>query len=336
MPPAPGVIEAMNDQGNFQSFLLRFEDASRRGMNQPFDFDLNQLKRDDNDEIEIHVICILVDFDDNEADQDQFSAEEFQEMLFSVEEYETGSMRDWYLENSLGEVNIVGNVHGWYRMPQDYAYYVDGQNGFGGFPRNARGMVRDALVAADGDVDFSDYDNGGNGVVEGLFVVHAGPSAESTGSDDDIWSHAWNAPEIRLDNVRFASYAMEPENGKIGVFGHELGHSLFGLPDLYDLSQESRGVGRWSMMSTGCWGGGGRTPVHFDAWCKMVTGFIIPLEIVENQANIIQEPIETGGEVYMTWREGEIRNQYFILENRQQIGFDRSLPGSGLLIWHID
>ncbi|MCF7811357.1 M6 family metalloprotease domain-containing protein [bacterium] len=336
MPPAPGVLDDMKNNNNFETFILNLNGAHNRGMNQPFDFNINQLRRDDNDETDIHVVCILVDFADNEANQDQFSVESFQEMLFSVDEYETGSMRDWYLENSIGEVNIIGNVYGWYRLPHDYAYYVNGQNGWGQFPRNAQGIARDALLAADEDVDFSDYDNSGNGIVEGLFIVHAGPGAESTGSEDDIWSHAWSVPETTLDDVRFERYAMEPENGKIGVFGHELGHSLFGLPDLYDLTNESRGVGNWSMMSTGCWGGDGRTPVHFDAWCKMDAGFITPQEIVENQANIIQEPIETGGEVYITWQEGIINNQYFLLENRQSIGFDCSIPGSGLLIWHID
>lgn len=336
MPPVPDMLKLMRDQGELEQYVSLYAKACSRGVNEPFDFNLNQLRRDNEDEVEINALCILVDFDDNEADQDRHSVAEFQQMLFSMDEYESGSMRDWYLENSLDEVHIVGRVFGWYRMPRDYSYYVDGQRGFGDYPQNAQGLVRDALLAADDDVDYAEYDNSGDGVVEALFIVHAGPGYEETLDNDMIHSHAWNVPDLRLDGVTFARYAMEPETGEIGVFGHELGHSFFGLPDLYDYSQESAGVGMWSMMAGGSWGGGGRRPVHFDAWCKSRIGFIEPLEIVENRTGIRQEPVETGGEVYVTWRNGIVRRQYFMLENRQHIGFDRSLPGAGLLIWHID
>ena len=336
MPPAPGLVEMLHEHGQLVNLVELHKDARNKGVNEPFEFHLDQLRRDDVDEIELHAVCILVDFDDNEANPDNYPADHFQEMLFSVDEYATGSVRDWYLENSNGELHITGQVYGWYRMPQDYAWYVAGEQGRGDYPRNARGLVRDALEEADEDIDYSEFDNDDNGVVEALFVVHAGLGAEETGSHDMIWSHSWSVPNVRHDGMDFDRYAMEPENGRIGVFGHELGHSLFGLPDLYDRTYESAGIGVWSMMSAGVWGGGGDTPVHFDAWCKQRIGFVEPVPIAENMEDISQEPVEEGGNVYIVWQHGEWGDEYFLLENRQSIGFDRSIPGPGLLIWHID
>lgn len=337
MPPAPGLTERLREQGRLQSIADRHLDARQRGVNASFDSEIARLFRDGADEIEIRAICILVDFEDNEANRENYSTEHYEQMLFSRGEFRTGSMRDWYLENSYGDVDITGQVVGWYRMPHDYAYYVQGVNGFGEYPQNARGLTRDALRAADEDVDFREFDNDDNHVVEALFIVHAGPGAEVTGSDDMIWSHAWYVPRnLTIDGMRFQNYAMEPENGQIGVFGHELGHSLFDLPDLYDTSYESSGVGRWSMMSGGSWGGGGTRPVHFDAWCKYDIGFIDPFPIVQDHDNLVIEPAALESDVLMLWRDGEFNGQYFLLENRQQLGFDESLPGSGILIWHVD
>ena len=336
MPPSPDVVEQLRQENRLQQWIDVDMDARSRGMNQSFQFDRAQLRRDDPDEVEVLAICILVDFDDNEANENQFSDEHFQTMLFSEGEYQSGSMRDYYLENSYGDVHIVGEVYGWYRMPQDYAYYVDGQRGMGRYPRNAQRMTEDALRAAD-VVDFREFDNNDNGVVEALFFVHAGRGAEATGDDDMIHSHAWQVPQnLFLDGRRFRRYAMEPEDGRIGVFGHELGHSFFGLPDLYDTDYNSRGIGMWSMMSGGSWGGGGNRPVHFDAWCKQRIGFSIPTPIVRNEENIILEPMELEDDQLITWRDGDWDEEFFLIENRQHIGFDRSLPGSGILIWHID
>jgi len=340
MPPAPGVVEMLRSENRLQSVVQLHNSARERGMNQPVaNFNINSLKRDGADDITINAICILVEFDDNQANQDAFSAEHFQEMLFSVDEYQTGSMRDWFLENSYGTINVTGVVAGWYEMPNSYDYYVDGQQGFGRYPRNAQRLAEDALNAADDDIDFSEFDNNDNNVVEALFVVHAGNGAEATGSDDMIWSHAWGVPGgVVLDGMRFDRYAMEPENGRIGVFGHELGHSGFNLPDLYDTSYESAGIGNWSMMSGGSWGGGGLSPVHFDAWCKYRIGVIDPFPIIMNHENLILEPAGTDDDVLMMWTEDldEWGSEFFLVENRQMIGFDRSLPGSGILIWHID
>lgn len=313
-------------------------EGREKGVDQPFPFRIEAFRRDREEEVTLQVVVILVDFNDQPANRRFSSREHYQSMLFSRAEYRTGSMRDWYRENSYGGVDVVGGVYGWYRMPQPYSFYVGGQNGFGEYPRNAQGLVRDALLAADDDIDYSQYDNRGEGVVEALFVVHAGPGAEVTGSSNDIWSHAWFVPgNLMLDGVRFRRYSMVPEDGQIGVFGHELAHSFFGLPDLYDVTYRSAGLGRWSMMAAGSWGEGGRRPVHFDAWSKVRVGFITPTHLTQPRSALVLPPVENDPQVFLLWRlNEEVNREYFLVENRRRVSFDRAIPGNGLLIYHID
>ena len=340
MPPAPGVREKLQREGRWEETVALLQDARALGVDAPHPFSLEQFRRsadrDDANEVEVHTLVLLADFNDNEADS---ASDYYRDMLFTRDEYQTGSLRDWYLENSYGDVDITGDVFGWYRAREDYAYYVDSSYGFGqNYPQNAMGLVAELLQRADDDVDYSQYDNDDNGVVEALFVVHAGQGAEVPGgSVNDIWSHSAGVPEgLELDGMRFAYYAMEPEDSLIGVFGHELGHSFFGLPDLYDVTYQSAGVGMWSMMAAGSWGGGGKRPVHFDAWSKTYISFAQPIAVDRNTEGWEMLPVESNEDVLLVWTQGEWTSQYYLLENRRQVGFDQSLPAEGLLIWHVD
>jgi immune inhibitor A len=296
--------------------------------------------------VERQAVVILVDFSDNTADLINYPPSHYEEMLFSVATFPTGSMADYYLENSYGQFLVTGSATTWYRMPQTYAYYVDGQRGFGTYPHNAQKLAEDAVLAADGDIDFSQFDNDGpdgipssgddDGVIDALFVVHAGRGYEQTGDPNDIHSHAWatvNPPVV--DGVRATRYSMEPEDGKIGVFGHEFGHVL-GLPDLYDTDYDSRGVGSWSMMSFGSWGNGGITPVHLDGWCKSKLGFVTPLQPTDNVTGASFPNVEDNAVVYKVWTNGLAGQEYFIVENRQKTRFDAYLPWKGLVVFHVD
>ncbi len=133
----------------------------------------------------------------------------------------------------------------------------------------------------------------------------------------------------------------------MGIVAHELGHSLFSLPDLYDITAVSYGVGGWSLMGFGSWGKkntevyAGATPVMLDAWSRIAMGWIDP-DIPENgsvttiqaahqsNANIIKIPTANA-------------NEYFLVENRQNAGYDEGLSYlilsnnyGGLAVWHID
>ena len=261
----------------------------------------------------------------------------------------TGSIRDFYIENSYGQFDVISTIAGWYTSSNNFSYYSANTGA------NAGELVAEAVLAADADVDYSQYDNDGDGWVDALYVVHAGPGAEALPvavRDDYIWSHASGIPEQYRDGVYVSSYSTEPENGGIGVFCHEFGH-VIGLPDLYDYTYLSSGVGEWCCMAGGSWGHRdsadlrGSSPTHFSAWCKQELGWMAPVNLTHNQMGLTIPPAEQSPVAYRLWDNGDSTgSQYFLVENRQNIGFDSGftrrqlnygLPrGHGLLIWHVD
>lgn len=285
------------------------------------------------------ALVLLVDFQDKTA---ATGMEHYKDMLFSNGTYETGSLSDYYREVSWNQLDITGEVSGmdggWYRAPENLSYYTNDNYGLGDtYPNNAQKLVEDAVHLAEPYVDFSEYDLDGDGRVDALFVVHAGKGAEETGKTSDIWSHQWftNQP-IPVDGVEVFYYSIEPEDGNIGVFCHELGH-VFGLPDLYDYGYDSEGVGSWCLMAAGSWNNGGLTPAHLSAWCKKQLGWMIPTNIIRDHVwNIPKVETNRNQSVFRLWTKGLESKEYFLAENRQKTGFDTFLPGEGLLVWHID
>lgn len=347
MPLRPDIVEKLRAEGKLGEERVFMEEALRRGFNNIPD---NEVYRVESGAqimmISRPAIVILVDFSDNVVDTVASPRSHYQDLLFSLGTYATGSMRDYYRENSYGNFDVTGQATGWYRMPQTYAYYVDGLRGFGAYPHNAKKLVEDALVAADPYIDFSLFDNDGpdgipdsgddDGYVDALFVVHAGPGYETTGDPNDIHSHASriSAP-MSLDGVLAYRYSIEPEDGKVGVFCHEFGHVL-GLPDLYDYGYDSEGVGKWSLMASGSWCGGGVTPSHIDAWGKSKLGYLV---LTVPTANLINQEIprvEDNPVAYKIWTNGTPSNEYFVAEHRRKIKFDFNLPSKGLVIYHVD
>jgi immune inhibitor A len=286
----------------------------------------------------LRCLVLLVEFSDNKG---TLPATHFKNMLFSQGANPGGSMHEYYNETSCGKLDLQGDVVGWISLPQPYSYYVAGQSGTGTYPRNTQKMVEDALAIAQQQVNFQQFDQDGDGYLDGLFVIHAGGGGETdpslTTRKDKIWSHQWNIPQpVVSNNVTAYAYCTEPEDGKVGVFCHEFGHML-GLPDLYDTTYRSSGVGVWCVMGGGSWNNGGNTPAHFCAWSKARLGWVKPT-VLKKAGPLSLAAVEDckKGKVYRLWTGGKPGTEYFLLENRQQTGFDAYLPAGGLLIWHID
>ena len=278
------------------------------------------------------VLALMVDFSDNVGTQPQ---SHFQDMLFSDSTYSTGSLRDYYDEVSGGLLQIQGDAEGgggWYRVPETYAYYVDNQEGMGTYPKNSQGLVEDLVGVADADVDFSQYDNDGDGYVDGLIVIYAGDAGDTT----QIWPHAWAVPTpVLADGVYVYSYCVNPETWNMGVYCHEYGHVL-GLPDLYDYGYESAGVGDWCLMASGGYGNDLQTPTHICGWGKQEMGWLTPIDVVTNSSGITLSPVETSQQVLKIAASSTNTDEYLLVENRKKTGFDAYLPDEGLAIWHID
>ena len=283
------------------------------------------------------LLVLLVDFSDQPGARPE---SDFQSMLFSSGTFKTGSMRDFYKENSYGQLDVDGEVIGWLRLPGTYASYVGSSTGMGTYPNNASKMVEDAVNLASSTVDFSKFDKDGDGFLDGLLVVHSGGGAEVDTDPNTrrqkIWSHQGNitAP-LTFNGVTAFSYLTIPEDCKVGVCCHEFGHML-GLPDLYDTTTLSEGVGAWCVMGGGVWNNDGLTPSHFCAWSKARLNWVRPT-VVAAASKLSIPPVETNrGAVYRLWAGGAAGDEYFLLENRQLLGFDAQQVGAGLLIWHVD
>ncbi len=247
-------------------------------------------------------------------------------------------MKEYYSEVTNGLVTLSGDVVGPFTMPQTLAWYADNNFGIGKGPGDFRSpqLAHDAAVAADPSVNFQPYDNDGNGFVDAFIVVHAGPGGEVTGNAGDIWSHKSTLPAAyATDSTKIYGYLTIPEDAKIGVCAHELGHLLFGFPDLYDTDYSSNGIGDWCLMAGGTWNGGGDVPAHASAWCKANQGWASVTNVTANGSLSIPD-VKASHNLLRLWKDGAAGPEYFLVENRQRTGFDAQLPGDGLLVWHID
>ncbi|MFH1700010.1 MAG: M6 family metalloprotease domain-containing protein [Candidatus Zixiibacteriota bacterium] len=345
--PSPEILQKLKDEGEYEQFLNTIASAHAKGVDAPTVNSNGKLRSPLASLSTVRALVILIDFDDKPytAGYTAGTPQDFDELLFSEGIIPTGSMREYYIENSYGEIFMEGDIAGWYRAPQFSDYYVnycDGSHGFGDYPNNAQKLVEDAINLADPDIDFSLYDNDGDGWVDALFIVHSGTGYENTGNHCEIHSHKWGIGTVMKDGVRISTYSMEPEESPgsgglipIGVYCHELGH-VFGLPDLYDYDYSTSGVGRWCVMATGSYNGGSRTPAQFSAWCKEQLGWVNPVIVNDNLTNV-EIPMTVWNPVsYRLWAGGAIGPEYFLVENRQKQGYDAALPGGGILIWHID
>lgn len=253
------------------------------------------------------------------------------------------SLKNYYKEISYSRYIPEGELYGWYRAPQPSTYYSNKENGFGKYPNSAEKLVEDVIELAKNDpnapIDWRSFDGNNNGYVDNLIIVHSGAEAAFTGDINDLWAHVYIIPTpktIQGKNVWLyamtSEYLSQPTDPQvIGGDCHEFGH-LLGLPDLYDYSDNSNGVGVYSLMGSGSWGGRGEVPTHMDAWSKYVLGFAdatinptgnVSLTDAETTSNIIK---------YTT----PDPKEYFLIENRQKMLFDTYLPSDGLFIWHIN
>ncbi|MFC4066198.1 M6 family metalloprotease domain-containing protein [Actinoplanes subglobosus] len=283
----------------------------------------------------VRLVVVLVEFPDQEMTH---TAQHFNDLFFSLDVLPNGSVREYFREVSGGRVDLVGQTVGSFQLPQTLAWYANGNYGLGspGEPGRAPDMARDTVAAADPAVDFATYDNDGDGYVEGFVIVHAGPGGESTGNRGHIWSHKWALPSVYpADMTKVYGYLTVPEDARVGVCAHELGHLLFGFPDLYDTDKTSEGLGDWCLMAAGSWGGQGDIPVHPSAWCKVSQGWVTVTNVTTD-GRLSLPDVKSSGEVHRLWTDGLSGPEYFLLENRQRTGFDQSLPDDGLLIWHVD
>ena len=299
-------------------------------------------------------LVILVEFADKKF---TFLPEQIND-LYNQKNYTydgaVGSVKDYFDEISYNNFDMEFIVSTFVvTLDKSYVYY--GENDSSGSDKHPREMVEEAIAKLDeAGFNFAQADGNGDGWVDILTVVHAGCGEEYTGADsNDIWSHQWSIHSVYTtkDNKKISKYIAVPErrgseNSKvglvrIGVIAHELLH-IFGIPDLYDTTYKSKGLGSFCLMAHGLWNGdSGSVPAHPCAWVKYKLGFIEEPQGLSKGKNSIGISANSKDAFYKISPDNFSYGEYFMIENRQPYGFDKSLPGStsgkrGLLIYHID
>jgi immune inhibitor A len=301
------------------------------------------------------IPVMMVNFSDTTT---SFEPSDFQNELFGTG---TQSMKDYYEEVSYGAFSVnpgSSGVTGWYTASKSHAYY--GENDGNGNDKHPAELVIETVAAADPAVDFSEYDSDGDCYVDAVVIIHQGSGEEAGGPATDIWSHQWDLASAdyfgdgtgvyttndvaACGHIKIKNYVIQPETlwggiQTVGVFAHEYGHVL-GLPDLYDIDYSSSGIGDWGLMSSGAWGSvhrPGDSPVLMCAWSKYMLGWVDPVPVTTRLTDQPIDPASDYADVYQFFPDYQITGkEYYLIENRQRLGFDAGLAGTGLAIWHID
>jgi M6 family metalloprotease-like protein len=270
-----------------------------------------------------------------------------------------GSLRDIYLNNSYGALTLDSTVVAWATVSNTEAYYADGNSGLTTLIHQALG---EALDIVDSSVDFTTFDQDGDGYIDAITFLHSGYGAEWGDTDayggyytDRIWSHKWalyslpGASWVSDEGVEVYNYHISPSLwgtsgstiGRIGVIAHETGHFL-GLPDLYDTdSSPGSGIGSWGLMANS-WGGDGsqQPPPLMSAWSKIALGWLDPNDLFAPGHYTLGDSLNSN-QVYKV-TDSFPADEYLLIENRRRKNTSNAVvdnipaSGDGLVIYHID
>ncbi len=300
-----------------------------------------------NDRIPIKVL--LVDFKDRRG---KMSKKFYEEILFSKSIVPANSLKEYYQEVSLGKVEICGTVHGWFRMPEKYSYYIGKDSGMDGdsYPNNSQKLVEEAVtIAIDKGTTFEqDLDILNNGKVGSLMIVHSGKEAAYLDSPGNLkhiiahWGQIRNKIKCPPFNLNIDCFIIVSQKPDLGTLAHEFGHLAFQWDDFYDTDYSQTdphkwaGSGYWDLMGNGCF-------VHnlsHPAGLHKSQHEWIKVDIVSRpqspQKYVLFPYSKSSGNILKIISPKFKDGQFIIIENRNKLGFDSDLPGEGLLVWKVD
>lgn len=312
---------------------------------------------------EVHSLVILVQFADAKfstvgSDAYQFFDNMLNEPGFTYSNGANGSARDFYLNSSNGRFQPKFDVIGPVTLPEKYSYYGANKGSSVDNPVRLEEFVREACKLADPSVDFSQYDHNQDGFIDNIYFFYAGKGEADSGDGNAIWPHSAYYSDIasqagaaqtslKLDGVEVGNYTcsneingtiITPQPAGIGTFVHEFGHVL-GLADHYDVNYgiTTFAPGYFDTMAQASYNNNGNTPAAFSAYERACLGWL-DLTVLKNGVDTLNvlPDLNDSNKAYVVPVGGTNDQEYFIMENRQQKGWDAFIPGHGMLLWHID
>ncbi|MGQ1788163.1 M6 family metalloprotease domain-containing protein [Saccharicrinis sp. GN24d3] len=290
---------------------------------------------------DLNILLLLVEFSNKKH---QIGKADIDALFNDPGTLEKAGFKEFYEKASHKQLNINVDVVGWYSCNEPYTNFSESKGMY-----LTGNLVRKAVDEAENDgVDFSKYDNDKDGKVDAIIVMHAGLGADNFGEERYIWPHSWSLSgtvnkAVNYDGVKIDNYVIACEtrqyNGVvqaagIGTFVHEFGHAL-GLPDLYDGSGRSNGLGHWAIMSAGSWLDNGYRPSNFCAWSRYKLGWEQPIEKnFDNWGQVTLRSMNSHPN-QLAKVNTKSDDQYFLVENRQAEMNDIAQPASGLAVYQV-
>lgn len=261
-----------------------------------------------------------------------------------ADDHAQGSVRDFYLDASYRQLSLQSDIYGPFTAKHDMAYY--GKNSrTDGSDTNPYELFVEAINLVASETDLHLYDGDNDGYIDNVHIIFAGYGEEAGAAADAIWSHeATFYRPYEIQGLKIDRYSCAPELrgtsgdgiSRIGPHCHEIGHAL-GAMDFYDTNYETNGqflgTGVWDVMAQGSWNNEGVTPADFNPYVKAYNyGWVTPQVLPPGEVKL-RPSCETPTDFYLL--KSSEYGDYYLMENRSKQGWGSSLPGNGLLIFHI-
>lgn len=300
-------------------------------------------------------LVVLVDFK-NKKFADGHDLEYYKNVIngkdFSDEEEGyVGSVRDYFLAQSNGQFELDFDVVGPVTMSKNYGYY--GNDGAYQKDEKVYEMIKEACDGIKDQVNLKNYDWDGDGEADQVFFLYAGLGQASGGSAGTIWPHEselryWPCGVLSYPTGKINTYAcaneLQPEtqgssryiSAGIGTICHEFSHCL-GFADMYDTTGGGGyGMSVFDVMDQGSYNGNGFVPCNYTAFERIYAGWVEPIELIDPATVKDMKSVSDYGRPFIMYNYKNT-NEYFLMENRQNTGWDEGLYGSnGLLITHVN
>lgn len=266
---------------------------------------------------EVWGLTLLVDFSDQASAITKPEIDEWLNLKGFNRYGCNGSVRDYFGDVSNGKVDFRNEIHGFYRAKNPKSYYEGGE----GYARAAE-LLNEMLQNFDAEVDFSKFDNDKDGKVDAISIVYAGKGLTW---GKGLWPHAGSLNQTR-DGKQLTRYMMTDlgQSLSLYVFCHEIGHMLFGWPDLY-------GFGDYCLMGDRIQDA---NPVTINDCYRADQGWIETVDIAK--ADNAFHKSAANSSIGFRYVNPARPQESFFWSNLKNTGRRTGLKGRGLLILHFD